>query len=65
MEYSLTIVEVEITFTSADYETQGGLDNRNIHISEGYFMRPTPMFWYCGAMKIIMFFPIFWVALGE
>ena len=44
MEYSLSIVEVEIMFMSAYYETRGGLDNRKIHISEEYFMRPTPMF---------------------
>ena len=44
MDFSLSMVEVEIMFTNVDYETGGGLDNRNIPMSEEYLMRPTPMF---------------------
>ena len=44
MDIPLSIIEVEIMFTDADYETGGGLDNGKIPMSGEYLMGPTPMF---------------------
>ena len=44
MDFPLSIIEVEIIFMDAYYETRGGFDNGKDPMREESFRSPTPIF---------------------